>query len=114
MGGISELLGKLTPGRVQTGVVKAVWRGTVLAESDSTVRLEGNHYFPPESLRADYLKPSDHKTLCPWKGVASYFTVEVDGDRSEAAAWYYPKPSPPAAKIRDHVAFGAGVDIVPG
>jgi uncharacterized protein (DUF427 family) len=85
----------------------------VLADSDSTVVVEGNHYFPPASVNERYLRPSDHMTVCPWKGVASYHSVEVDGQRNEAAAWYYPDPSPMAAEIKDHVAFWHGVRVVP-
>lgn len=85
--------------------MQAVLNDTVIAESDDTVVVEGNHYFPPESLNEEYLKPSDHRTTCPWKGEAHYYDVEVNGDREENAAWYYPDPSDAAAEIKDHVAF---------
>lgn len=83
----------------------AVLNNTVIAESDDTVVVEGNHYFPPGSLNERYLKPSDHKTTCPWKGQAHYYDVEVNGNREENAAWYYPDPSDAASEIKDHVAF---------
>ncbi|MDX1548238.1 MAG: DUF427 domain-containing protein [Rhodothermales bacterium] len=91
--------------------MKAVWNGAVLAESDDTVVVEGNHYFPPEALHRDYFAESDHHTRCPWKGLASYYTVEVDGERNENAAWYYPDPSDAAREIKDHVAFWRGVEV---
>lgn len=91
--------------------MKAVWNGAVLAESDRTVKLEGNHYFPPESLNREYLTDSDRRTVCPWKGLASYYTVEVGGERNEGAAWTYRQPSPLARKIKDHVAFWQGVEV---
>lgn len=108
---LSDLLHRVTPGRQSTGAVRAVWNGAVLAESDETVLLEGNHYFPRESLRDEYLVPSSHFSLCPWKGVASYLTIEVDGRRNENAVWFYAHPSPPARKIKDRVAFWRGVQI---
>jgi len=85
--------------------MKATVGDTVLAESDSTVEVEGNQYFPPESLNDEYLEPSDHRTTCPWKGEASYYDIVVDGERHENAAWYYPDPSDAASEIEDHVAF---------
>jgi uncharacterized protein (DUF427 family) len=85
--------------------MKAVWNDHVLAESDDTVVVEGNHYFPPESLNADYLEESDHRTTCPWKGKAHHYDVVANGDREENAAWYYPDPSDAASEIEDHVAF---------
>ena len=90
---------------------QAVWKGAVLAESDHTVRLEGNHYFPLESLRREFLAPSQTTSVCPWKGTASYYDVTVDGQVNKGAAWYYPQPSPAAAQIRDHVAFWHGVQV---
>jgi len=91
--------------------MKATWNGAVLAESDRTVVVEGNHYFPPDSVRREYLKPSDTHTTCPWKGVASYYTVEVDGARNPDAAWYYPEPRSAASEIAGHVAFWKGVAV---
>jgi uncharacterized protein (DUF427 family) len=90
---------------------RAVWRGQVFAESDRTVKVEGNHYFPPDSLNRALLRASSTHTVCPWKGRASYYTVTVDGAENKDAAWYYPKPSPAAAQIRDHVAFWHGVKV---
>ena len=92
-------------------MIRAVWNGVVLAEAPRTVRLEGNHYFPAESLRREYLEDSPTTTRCPWKGRARYYTVVVDGTVNPDAAWYYPKPSPLAHKIKDHVAFSHGVRI---
>ena len=113
MGAIGELLRKAAPGRPYTGPVRAVWNGTVLAESDHTVVLEGNHYFPLESINLEYLRESSRHTVCPWKGLASYYDVEVDGDCNKAAAWYYPTPSPAARRIKDRVAFWHGVQVIP-
>jgi uncharacterized protein (DUF427 family) len=88
----------------------ARWNGTVLAKSDDTVVVEGNHYFPREAVTATLL-PSDTHSVCPWKGTASYFTVEVDGERNPDAAWYYPEPKNAAAEIKDRVAFWKGVEV---
>jgi uncharacterized protein (DUF427 family) len=93
--------------------MKAVWNGTVLAESSHTVVVEGNHYFPPESLRRDFFKPSPTQTVCGWKGTANYYTIEVDGQVNPDAAWYYPEPLPAARQITGHVAFWRGVQVVP-
>ena len=93
--------------------MKAIWNGQVLAESDDTVVVEGNHYFPPDSVEAEYLVRSDQSTLCPWKGTAGYHSIEVDGRRNDNAAWFYPDPTPEAEPIRDHVAFWNGVEVVP-
>jgi uncharacterized protein (DUF427 family) len=93
--------------------MQAVFNGKVIAESDDTVALEGNRYFPPDSLREEFFQHSDTHTICPWKGVASYFTVEVDGATSADAAWYYPRPSFLGRKIKDRVAFGHGVEVIP-
>ena len=91
--------------------MKAVWKGVVLAESDQTVVVEGNSYFPAESLRREYFKPSDTHTTCGWKGQASYYTIEVDGQRNVDAAWYYPAPKEAARQITGHVAFWKGVTV---
>ena len=85
--------------------MKAVLNEAVIAESDDTVVVEGNHYFPPESLNETYLKPSDHRTTCPWKGEAHYYNVVAGGDEKTNAAWYYPDPHDEASQIEDHVAF---------
>jgi uncharacterized protein (DUF427 family) len=90
---------------------RATWKGGVLAESDQTVVVEGNHYFPPESVNRDLLRPSEHRTTCPWKGVARYYDVVVDGDVNRDAAWYYPEPKAAAAEIKHRVAFWRGVRI---
>lgn len=92
--------------------MKAIWKDTVIAESDDTVVVEGNHYFPPESVDEAYLKPSDTTTTCPWKGKASYYTLVVDGEENRDAAWTYPDPKSAASQIEDHVAFWRGVQVV--
>jgi uncharacterized protein (DUF427 family) len=92
---------------------RAVWNGAVLAESDDTVIVEGNHYFPIESINEKYFSKSRTHSLCPWKGIASYYHVEVDGKLNKNAAWYYPRPSPLARKIKNRVAFWHGVSIEP-
>jgi uncharacterized protein (DUF427 family) len=88
-----------------------VWKGTVIADSDDTIVVEGNHYFPRDTLNEDFFAASEAHTMCPWKGVASYFDVVVDGDVNRGAAWYYPSPSPAAADIKDYVAFWRGVQV---
>lgn len=90
---------------------KAVWKGTVIADSDDTVVVEGNHYFPPDSVRWDHLEQSSKTTTCPWKGQASYYDVVVDGDANRDAAWFYPNPSSAARAIAGHLAFWRGVRI---
>lgn len=92
-------------------VMRAMWNGVVLAETPQTVRMEGNHYFPPGSMHQEYFVSSPTKTVCPWKGLARYYTVVVDGEANPDAAWYYPRPSPLARKIKNHVAFSNGVRI---
>ena len=92
-------------------MLRAIWNGAVVAEAPQTVRLEGNHYFPPGSVNQEYLRASETTTVCPWKGVAHYYHVVVNGEVSPDGAWYYPKPSPPARKIKNHVAFWNGVVI---
>ncbi len=91
----------------------ATWNGTVLAESDDTVMVEGNHYFPAESVNKQYLQPSEARSVCPWKGVASYYDIVVDGDTNSGAAFYYPEPKPAAADIRNRIAFWKGVAVSP-
>ena len=92
---------------------KAVWNDTVIAESDQTIKVEGNDYFPPNSVRREYLADSQTHTTCHWKGLASYYDVVVDGKVSMDGAWYYPDPSQEAAQIKDYVAFWHGVKVVP-
>jgi len=91
--------------------MRATWNGAVLAESDATVIVEGNHYFPPDSLNREYFSDSDTHTVCPWKGTASYYSVTVDGQVNEDAAWVYPQPKEAASEIADHVAFWRGVMV---
>jgi uncharacterized protein (DUF427 family) len=90
---------------------KATWNGAVLAESNRTQIVEGNHYFPPESLSWEFFRESDTHTECAWKGTASYFDIVVDGQTNEDAAWYYPAPKPAAQNIKAHVAFWNGVTV---
>lgn len=91
--------------------MKATWKQTVIAESDHTVVVEGNHYFPADSVRRELLAPSETTTVCGWKGTANYYSLNVDGDVNEDAAWYYTDPKPAAAEIRDHIAFWRGVTV---
>lgn len=92
-------------------MIKAIWNGTVIAEANRTEIVEGNHYFLAEALRMEFFRPSQTHTVCSWKGVASYYTVEVDGLKNPDAAWYYPDPKPAARKIAGRVAFWKGVRI---
>jgi uncharacterized protein (DUF427 family) len=92
---------------------KAMWENAVLAESGKTLEVESNHYFPPDSLKQEYFKPSTTHTECPWKGTASYFNLEVDGKLNRDAAWYYPEPKPAASNIKGYVAFWRGVKVEP-
>lgn len=91
--------------------MKAIWNGAVVAESDATEVVEGNHYFPPDSVNSDFLKKSDATSHCPWKGLASYYDIDVNGSVNRQAAWYYADPKPEAAQIKNHVAFWKGVEI---
>jgi uncharacterized protein (DUF427 family) len=91
--------------------MKASWNGVTLAESQQTVVVEGNHYFPPDSVHEEYFVDSDTHTTCPWKGEASYKTVEVAGQSNADAAWYYPSPKEAAAQIKDYYAFWNGVEV---
>jgi uncharacterized protein (DUF427 family) len=91
--------------------MKAIWNNQVIAESDDTIIIEGNHYFPVESMNPKFLKPSETQTECHWKGTASYYNIDVKGEVNQDAAWYYPKPSNLAEGIKDHVAFWRGVEI---
>jgi uncharacterized protein (DUF427 family) len=90
-------------------MVKATWNGQVIAESDRTEVVEGNHYFPLEDVRQEFLSPSDHRTNCAWKGTAQYYNVVVDGQQNKDAAWYYADPKPAAKNIAGRVAFWKGV-----
>lgn len=91
--------------------MKALWKGTLIAESNETIVVEGNHYFPADSIKQEYFKASETQTKCIWKGTASYYHIEVSGDINADAAWYYPDPKLPAKKIKDYVAFWKGVEI---
>ncbi|HUW05927.1 MAG TPA: DUF427 domain-containing protein [Williamwhitmania sp.] len=92
--------------------MKAIWNGKVIAESNDIVNVENNPYFPMSSINKDYLISSDTKSVCPWKGKASYYSLEVDGKKNIDAVWYYPEPSEAAKSIKDRVAFWKGVQIV--
>jgi len=92
--------------------VKAVWNGHVIAESDDIVTVEGNHYFPADSLDQSLIQPSSHTSVCGWKGTARYHSLDVDGKRNENAVWFYPEPKDAAANIRDRVAFWKGVSVI--
>lgn len=92
-------------------MVKAMWNGAVIAESDDTVVVDGNHYFPRADVHAQYLVASSTHTTCGWKGVASYYSLSVDGAANPDAAWYYPEPKSAAAQITDHIAFWKGVEV---
>ncbi len=93
-------------------MIQAKWQGTLLAQSDETTVVEGNHYFPPDSIYRQFFQPSDTHTLCPWKGEASYYTIQVGENTNQDAAWYYPNPKEAAEQIKDYVAFWKGVEIV--
>ncbi len=93
------------------GMAKAIWENTVLAESNQTIEVEGNQYFPPDAIKREYFKPSDQHTTCPWKGLASYYNVDVNGKCNPNAAWYYPEPKLAAKQIKDYVAFWKGVKV---
>ncbi|MBV9387026.1 MAG: DUF427 domain-containing protein [Chroococcidiopsidaceae cyanobacterium CP_BM_ER_R8_30] len=92
---------------------KAIWNGTVLAQSDHTEVVEGNQYFPPDSIQRQYFKESQTHTTCPWKGVASYYNIEVNGEVNKDAAWYYPTAKEKAKNIEGYVAFWKGVKVEP-
>ena len=94
-------------------MAKAIWNGTVIAESDHTEIVEGNHYFPANTIKKEYFQESNQHTICPWKGEASYYTIVIDGQENKDAAWYYPSPKPAAKQIKDHVAFWRGVKVEP-
>jgi len=93
--------------------MKATWNGVTIAESDDTVVVEGNHYFPEASLKREYISFSNHRSSCPWKGQAYYYSLFVNGDMNENAVWYYPEPKEAAAQIKGRVAFWKGVQVTP-
>lgn len=92
-------------------MARATWNGTLLAESDTTVVVEGNHYFPADSLKREHFEASSHRSHCPWKGDAAYYNLQVGGEVNENAAWTYPEPKAAASEIKDHVAFWKGVQV---
>ncbi len=94
-------------------MAKAIWHGITIADSDDTVVVEGNHYFPRAALREDLLRDSTARTTCPWKGEASYYSLEHDGRRTEDAVWYYPQPKEAARQVTDRVAFWKDVTVEP-
>lgn len=93
-------------------MAKAIWNGVVLAESEKTVVVEGSHYFPTHTIHKEYFQPNSSHTVCPWKGIASYYDIVVNGQINRGAAWYYPDPKPAASGIKDHIAFWKGVQVV--
>ena len=92
-------------------MTKAIWNEKVIAESNNCEIVEGNYYFPPETIKSEYFQPSDTHTTCGWKGVASYYTINVDGQENKDAAWYYPEPKEKAKNIANYVAFWRGVKV---
>lgn len=92
--------------------MKAIWNNAVIAESNDTIVIEGNHYFPPNAVNKEFISASDSHSTCPWKGQASYYSILVDGKENKDAAWYYKQPSERAKEIKDHVAFWKGVEVV--
>lgn len=93
--------------------MKAVWNNATIAESEDIVTVEGNSYFPAASLRREFVRDSDHTSVCPWKGTANYYSLEVDGKANPDSVWYYKEPKPAAAEIRDRIAFWKGVKVTP-
>lgn len=91
--------------------MKAIWNEQVIAETDDTVVVEGNHYFPRASLRDEFIRDSEHSSFCPWKGTANYYHLEINGDTNSNAVWYYPEPYKKANQVRDRVAFWRGVRV---
>ena len=92
-------------------MAKAIWEGAVLAESNQTIEVEGNQYFPPNAITKEYFKPSATHSVCPWKGTASYYNIEVNGKSNRDAAWFYPEPKPAAGQIKGYIAFWKGVKV---
>lgn len=91
--------------------MKAIWNNTTIAESDNTIVVEGNHYFPPDSINSEYFTPTETHTVCGWKGTASYYDITIDGQTNGDAAWYYPEAKPDAKNIENYVAFWKGVEV---
>lgn len=94
--------------------MKAIWSGQIIAESDATIIVEGNHYFPPDAIKREYFESSSTRTYCGWKGECSYYTLAVGEKKNPDAAWYYPEPMEAAKKIAGYVAFWKGVQVIPG
>ena len=94
-------------------MARAIWNGAVLAESDETIIIEGNHYFPPDTIKREHFEASERTTVCSWKGTANYYEVVVDGERNPWAAWYYAEPFDAAREITGYIAFWNGVTIQP-
>ena len=92
-------------------MVKAIWNGKIIADSKDFEIVEGNHYFPPESVKKEFLRESNTQSTCPWKGRANYYDIVINGDINKDAAWYYPNPNPAANKIKNYVAFWKGVEV---
>lgn len=92
--------------------MKAIWKSVILAESDSTIEIEGNAYFPPDSVNQTFLQPSDTTSVCPWKGLAHYYDIVVEGEVNKDAAWYYPEPKSEAQQIKNYIAFWKGVHVI--
>ena len=92
--------------------MKAIWNGAILAESDKTIVIEGNHYFPPNEINKEYFRESETHTVCPWKGTASYYDVAAGGETNKDAAWFYPQTKDAAKEIENHVAFWKGIEVV--
>jgi uncharacterized protein (DUF427 family) len=105
------MVARFCPVQEESAMPRAIWNGTVVAESPTTQMVEGNHYFPPEAIKREYFRPSETHTVCGWKGTASYYTLAVNGQTNPDAAWYYPEPLPAAKNIAGHVAFWKGVKI---
>jgi uncharacterized protein (DUF427 family) len=93
--------------------MKAIWQNVTLAESNATIVVEGNHYFPPDSTNKNYFKDSKNQTTCPWKGLASYYSIVVDDKVNQDASWYYPNPKAAAGNIKNYVAFWKGIEVIP-
>ena len=92
--------------------MKAIWKDTVIAESKETINIEGNHYFPPDSVKREFFEGSDFHTVCPWKGTASYYSLKIGGEVNENAAWYYPETKAAANAIKGYIAFWRGVEVI--
>lgn len=93
-------------------IMKAIWNGQIIAESDDTIVIEGNHYFPENAIKKEFFEPSEKHTVCPWKGTASYYDVVAGGETNKDAAWFYPDAKPEAENIKNYVAFWKGVEVI--